>query len=53
MNSGLWHRTTQDDDLLAKDCIFDKETTFLTAKTLRKRKSPGVTGAFDGAGEET
>jgi hypothetical protein len=25
MNSGLWHGTTQDDDLLAKDCVFDKE----------------------------
>jgi hypothetical protein len=25
MNSGLWHGTTQDDDLLAKDGLFDKE----------------------------
>ena len=25
MNSGLWHGTTQDDDLLAKDGVFDKE----------------------------
>jgi hypothetical protein len=25
MKAGLWHGTTQDDDLLAKDCVFDKE----------------------------
>jgi hypothetical protein len=25
MNSGLWHRTTQYDNLLAKDGVFDKE----------------------------
>jgi hypothetical protein len=24
-NSGFWHRTTQDDDLLAKDGVFDTE----------------------------